>query len=122
MAQFTKGFFGPIPDFDKGMEKTPDHRDLVEQSLPRILSGLPAISIDRFWGIIGLQGLGFAGKDAVGVLSIDLGSGHGHRCPQDAVVRRSRGDVNAFTFQPAMLFIGDEVLGQLLGTFDRRAH
>jgi hypothetical protein len=27
LAKFPEGFLGPIPDFDKGMEKTQDHRD-----------------------------------------------------------------------------------------------
>jgi hypothetical protein len=57
-----------IPDFDKRMEKAQDHRDPRKQSFPSVLSGLPAISIDGFWGIIGIQGLRFTGKHAIGVL------------------------------------------------------
>jgi hypothetical protein len=78
VAHFTKSFLGTIPDGDKSVEKTPEHRDGVEPGLPSILCGLPTIGVDRFWGIIGLEGLGFAGQDAVGLLSIDLGSCWGH--------------------------------------------
>jgi hypothetical protein len=68
LAKFPKGFFGTIPDFDQGMEKTPDHGDLVEQSFPCILSGWPAIGIDGIRGIIGIDRWGFAGKDTIGFL------------------------------------------------------
>jgi hypothetical protein len=46
LAKFPKGFLGPIPNFDQGMEKTQDHCDLLEQGLPSILRGWPTISID----------------------------------------------------------------------------
>ena len=72
LANFTKGFLGPIPDFEKGLEKAEDHRDLMEQGLPRILRSLPAIGIDGCGGIIDIHRLGFAGKDTIGVLSVGL--------------------------------------------------
>jgi hypothetical protein len=68
LAKFPEGFLGPIPDFDKGMEKTQDHRDLMEQSMPRILRGWPAIGIDGFRSILGIHRLGFTGKDTLGLL------------------------------------------------------
>ena len=68
LAKFTKGFLGPISDFDQDMEKAQDHRDLIEQGLPSILRGWPAIGIDSIRGIIGIDRLGFAGKDTIGFL------------------------------------------------------
>ena len=52
LAKFTKGFLGPIPDFEKCMEKAQDHRDLGEQGFPSVLSRLPAIGID---GVVSVQ-------------------------------------------------------------------
>lgn len=72
LAKFPEGFLGPIPDFDKGMEKTQNHRDLVEQRMPCILSRGPAIGINGIRGIIGIQGLRFAGTDTIGFLSVRL--------------------------------------------------
>ena len=69
LATFTKGFLGPIPDCEKGMEKAQDHRDLMEQGQPRILRSWPAIGIDGFGGIIAIHSLGCAGQDTIGVLS-----------------------------------------------------
>jgi hypothetical protein len=68
LAKFPKGFLGPIPDFDKRMEKAQDHRDLIKQSLPSILRGWPAIGIDGFRSLIGIHSLGFVGKDTIGWL------------------------------------------------------
>jgi len=68
LAKFPKGFFGSLPDVDQGMETTPHHRDRVDQSFPCLLSGWPAIGIDRIRGIIGIASLGFAGKDTIGFL------------------------------------------------------
>ena len=68
LAKFPEGFLGTIPDFDNGMEKTQNHRDLLEQRMPCILSRWPAIGINGMRGIIGIQGLRFAGKDTVGFL------------------------------------------------------
>ena len=68
LAEFTKGFLRSIPDFDTRMEKAQDHRDPRKQSFPSVLRGLPAIRIDGFRGMIGIQGLRFPGKHAIGVL------------------------------------------------------
>ena len=38
LAKFPEGFLGPIPDVDKGREKTQHHRDLLEQRMPGMLS------------------------------------------------------------------------------------
>jgi hypothetical protein len=32
LAKFPKGFLGPIPNFDKGMEKTQDHWGAIHHS------------------------------------------------------------------------------------------
>jgi hypothetical protein len=120
LATFTKGFLGPIPNFEKGMEKTQDHRDLIAQRLPSIVSGWPAIGMNGFRGIIGIDSLGFAGQDARGFLYVILRGRLSNRCPQEAVFRRCGGDGNAFPLQPTVMFIGDEVLRSLLRVFDGR--
>jgi hypothetical protein len=58
-------FGGSITACEKRLEKTPDHRDVGEQGLPSALSGLPAIGIDSLRRLIGIQGLSFAGKNAI---------------------------------------------------------
>jgi hypothetical protein len=68
LAQVPKGFLGSIPDVDKGMEKTQHHRDRVAPSFPCMLRGWPAIGSDGIRGLIGIDRLGFAGKDPIGFL------------------------------------------------------
>jgi hypothetical protein len=79
--------------------------------LPSILRGWPAIGLAGFRSIIGIHSLGFIGKDPIGLLSVGLRSGLSHRGTQNAIFRRSGGDVDAFAFQPIVLFISHEVLG-----------
>jgi hypothetical protein len=93
------------------MEKAQDQRNLIAQSFPSVLCGLPAIGMDRFGGIIGIQGLCFVGKDARGFLSVALRGGLGNRCPQETIFRRSGRDGDALPFHPTVLFIGHEVRG-----------
>ncbi len=66
-------FGGSITDCEKRMEKTQDHRDVGAQGLPSALRGLPAIGIDRLRRIIGIQGLRFAGKNAIRFFQGSLG-------------------------------------------------
>ena len=63
---------GPIPDFEKRMEKTENHRDLGEQGLPRALRGLPAIGIDGLRRLLGIHSLRFAGKNTIRFFQVDL--------------------------------------------------
>ena len=55
------------------MEKTQDDRNVGEQRLPRALRGLPAIRIDGLRRILGVQGLRFAGKNAIRFFQVCLG-------------------------------------------------
>ena len=66
-------FGGPIPDFEKGMEKTQDDRNVGEPRLPRALRGLPAIRIDGLRRLIGTQDLRFTGKNAIRFFQVALG-------------------------------------------------
>ena len=63
-------FRGPIPDVEKRMEKTEDHRDLGQQGLPSALRGLPAIGIDGLRRIRGIHSLRFAGKNTIRFLAL----------------------------------------------------
>jgi hypothetical protein len=71
--QVAQRFGGSVTDCEKRMEKTQDHRDVGEEGLPSALRGLPAIGIDRLWRLLGIQGLRFAGKNAIGFFQVFLG-------------------------------------------------
>ena len=104
-------FGGSITDFEKRMEKTQDHRDMGAQGLPSALRGLPAIGIDSLRRLIGIHGLSFAGKHAIRFFQGSLGGCWGNGCSQDTALSYGGGDVNPLALQPAMFFIGHQVLG-----------
>ena len=114
-------FGGPRTDVEERMEKTQEHRDLGEQRLPRALRGLPASGLDGLRRIIGVHDLRFAGKNARRFLHVCLGGRRGNRGPQATGVRRSGSARNPLTLQPALLFVGPQVLGAWLGGLDGRA-
>jgi hypothetical protein len=72
LTKFSTALLGSVSDCDQHMEKTQHHRDLIAQSFPRVLRGLPAIGLDGFWAIIGIDRLRFVGKDPIGLLSVRL--------------------------------------------------
>jgi len=57
---------GPVTDLDKGVQKTQNYRHLGKEPPPGLLRRFPAISIDRLGLVVGLECLGFSGKDPVG--------------------------------------------------------
>ena len=66
---FSKIIFHPLttgPNFDKGVQKTQNYRHLGKEPPPGLLRRFPAISIDRLGLVVGLECLGFSGKDPVG--------------------------------------------------------
>ncbi len=111
LADLTEGFRGAIADVEKRMEKTQDERHGWKQGLPRPLCRLPTIGIDGVRGIMRVERLGLLSKDALGCFQISLSSRWGNRCPQNTVLTRRRGDIDALAFQPTMLFIGDQIRG-----------
>jgi hypothetical protein len=116
------GAGGASTDGEPCRETTPAPRAGGAQGRPRALRGLPAIGLDRLRRISGIHGLRCTGKNARRCVPGSLGGGRGHGGAQETGVRCGGGAVHPRALQPAMLCIGHQVLGALLGGLDRRAN
>ncbi len=114
--------FAARADFDEGVQKAEQRGDRFEEAEPAMVSGGPAINIDRFGGIARIEVLGFGFEMAVGFgQPFGLG-GQGDRSPKDTIASNGGGDITFVTVEIGMFLIGQDILGQFIGQFEGGAH